>query len=100
MERCSSRGAHEASQLLSRLRTTSSFSLQFFSIILIIFVAEVAAGVVALAYSTFVSSAFCPPPLTSPTLSHPTSASLHPLYDLHVHILCHDTCGGEQEQGV
>lgn len=33
----------------------SSVSLQFFAIILIIFVAEMAAGVVALAYSSFVS---------------------------------------------
>lgn len=47
-------GARQPFRSLTR-DLISSVSLQFFSIILIIFVAEVAAGVVALAYSSFVS---------------------------------------------
>ncbi len=55
-------------------------SLQFFSIILIIFIAEVAAGIVALAYSSFVSSPlhlflllFIHCLITPPFFSHPSS---------------------------
>lgn len=50
----------------------SSSLLQFFSIILIIFIAEVAVGVVALVYSSFVSL-----PLFIPSPSF--TASSHPL---------------------
>lgn len=53
--------------ILSLLR-----SLQFFSVILVIFIAEVAAGVVALAYSSFVSSSTSPLPFSFHSPPHHT----------------------------
>lgn len=53
-------------------------SLQFFSIILVIFISEVAAGVVVLAYSSFVSSPTSPLPLSFHSLPHHTLPSLLP----------------------